>query len=278
MQISVARALLLSSSAFSLIPPPTRPPFRHLERITNPTDQVRLSSTTEHFISSFGLKMMSFDPNTADVGPKMECGPSERNRIPIWQVLQEKVVPTLQRVSEQRTVKILEIAAGPGIHTQYLAQQLWKTYQTSTSSPPPPSTTTTTTTTPRPPFLWYPTDADPACYASVRAYLHETPALLPVVPVPDGISLTLNENGIVEHEMTEFLRHHHDTNNDSGSSGSGDFDLLININMIHIAPWSATQGLMRLAGQLLQPTTGVLFLYGPYKVNGTYCDSNRYVK
>ena len=270
MQISVARALLLSSSAFSLIPPPTRPPFRHLERITNPTDQVRLSSTTEHFISSFGLKMMSFDPNTADVGPKMECGPSERNRIPIWQVLQEKVVPTLQRVSEQRTVKILEIAAGPGIHTQYLAQQLWKTYQTSTSSPPPPSNTTTTTT-PRPPFLWYPTDADPACYASVRAYLQETPALLPVVPVPDGISLTLNENGIVEHEMTEFLRSHDtNTNNDSD-----DFDLLININMIHIAPWSATQGLMRLAGQRLQPTTGVLFLYGPYKVNGTYCDSNR---
>ncbi|RAK59850.1 SAM-dependent methyltransferase [Phenylobacterium hankyongense] len=40
-------------------------------------------------------------------------------------------------------------------------------------------------------------------------------------------------------------------------------DAVVNINMIHISPWSATQGLMAGAGRLL-PSGGVLFLYGPY--------------
>jgi SAM-dependent methyltransferase len=40
-------------------------------------------------------------------------------------------------------------------------------------------------------------------------------------------------------------------------------DAIININMIHISPWAATQGLMKGAGRLLPPG-GVLFLCGPY--------------
>ncbi len=40
-------------------------------------------------------------------------------------------------------------------------------------------------------------------------------------------------------------------------------DALVNINMIHISPWAATQGLMKGAGRLL-PEGGTLYLYGPY--------------
>ena len=40
-------------------------------------------------------------------------------------------------------------------------------------------------------------------------------------------------------------------------------DAVVNINMIHISPWSATEGLMTGAGRLL-PKAGRLFLYGPY--------------
>ena len=40
-------------------------------------------------------------------------------------------------------------------------------------------------------------------------------------------------------------------------------DAVVNINMIHISPWSATEGLMTGAGRVL-PSGGVLFLYGPY--------------
>lgn len=39
---------------------------------------------------------------------------------------------------------------------------------------------------------------------------------------------------------------------------------LVCINMIHISPWSATEGLMALAGRALTHPGGLLFLYGPY--------------
>ncbi len=37
------------------------------------------------------------------------------------------------------------------------------------------------------------------------------------------------------------------------------------INMIHISPWEATQGLMALAGRVLTRPGGLLILYGPYR-------------
>lgn len=44
---------------------------------------------------------------------------------------------------------------------------------------------------------------------------------------------------------------------------AGPFEAVICINMIHIAPWAACQGLMALAGRVLEPR-GRLFLYGPF--------------
>ena len=46
-------------------------------------------------------------------------------------------------------------------------------------------------------------------------------------------------------------------------------DAIVCINMIHIAPWQACEGLMRGAGRVLPPG-GVLFLYGPYRLDGHY--------
>lgn len=40
-------------------------------------------------------------------------------------------------------------------------------------------------------------------------------------------------------------------------------DAIVCINMVHISPWAATEGLMAAAGRLL-PSGGQLFLYGPY--------------
>jgi hypothetical protein len=44
---------------------------------------------------------------------------------------------------------------------------------------------------------------------------------------------------------------------------------IVNINMIHISPWSACLGLMAGAGRIL-PSGGILYLYGPYKENGQH--------
>ena len=41
------------------------------------------------------------------------------------------------------------------------------------------------------------------------------------------------------------------------------------INMIHIAPWSASEGLMAGAARILT-AVGLLFLYGPYKEDGRH--------
>jgi hypothetical protein len=44
---------------------------------------------------------------------------------------------------------------------------------------------------------------------------------------------------------------------------------IVNINMIHIAPWSACLALMEGAGRIL-PSGGILYLYGPYKREGRH--------
>jgi SAM-dependent methyltransferase len=46
-------------------------------------------------------------------------------------------------------------------------------------------------------------------------------------------------------------------------------DAILNINMIHIAPWSATEALFRGAARLLAGGA-VLFLYGPFKRDGRH--------
>ena len=44
---------------------------------------------------------------------------------------------------------------------------------------------------------------------------------------------------------------------------AGPFHAVVCINMLHISPWAATEGLMRGAAQVLVPG-GLLYLYGPY--------------
>lgn len=46
-------------------------------------------------------------------------------------------------------------------------------------------------------------------------------------------------------------------------------DAIVSINMIHIAPFAACEGLLKGAGDIL-PHGGVLFLYGPYRVGGKH--------
>jgi SAM-dependent methyltransferase len=46
-------------------------------------------------------------------------------------------------------------------------------------------------------------------------------------------------------------------------------DAVMCCNMIHIAPWSACEGLIAGAGRVL-PAGGLLYLYGPYKIDGRH--------
>lgn len=46
-------------------------------------------------------------------------------------------------------------------------------------------------------------------------------------------------------------------------------DVVLNVNMIHIAPWECALALLRGAGMLLGPG-GLLVMYGPYKIEGAH--------
>jgi Protein of unknown function (DUF938) len=46
-------------------------------------------------------------------------------------------------------------------------------------------------------------------------------------------------------------------------------DAVACMNMLHIAPWSAAEGLMAGAARML-PAGGVLYLYGPFQENGQH--------
>jgi hypothetical protein len=94
-----------------------------------------------------------------------------------------------------------------------------------------------------PQLTWQPTDPDPEARDSIAAYraAAQLPNLLPPLAL-DATSPTW--------PVTQA-------------------DAMLGINMIHIAPWAAAEGLMTGAERLL-PTGGVLFLYGPFREHGQH--------
>jgi SAM-dependent methyltransferase len=89
-----------------------------------------------------------------------------------------------------------------------------------------------------PDLRWQPTDPSPEALASIAAWRDSAglPNLLPPLP----LDASNPDRWPVERA-----------------------DAIVTINMIHISPWTATQGLMKGAGRVLRDG-GVLFLYGPY--------------
>ncbi len=98
----------------------------------------------------------------------------------------------------------------------------------------------------RPDVTWRPSDPDPASRASVAAWAAHTQLAQILAP------LDLDARA----ERWEAL-------------GPAQFDAVVSINMIHIAPWSACQGLAAGAGRVLRPG-GVLILYGPFSRGGVH--------
>jgi hypothetical protein len=183
-----------------------------------------------------------WNKNPEPIMAKLESPSAKRNKDPIWKVLESKVLPEYTR-SDSTPLQILEIAAGAGVHTHHFSSQLHSSIGSQQS------------------FRWYPTDLDDKHRASTQAYVEEEPDIRDSVETPS--QLTLDENGIIEKSTDDKLK-------------AETMDLIININMIHISPWEATLGLMKVAGQKLK-SGGTLFLYGPYRVEGTCVESNLYV-
>ena len=89
-----------------------------------------------------------------------------------------------------------------------------------------------------PGLTWTPTDPDPEALASAEAWREAGSANL-------RSPLRLDAS-------------------DAATWPEGPYEAIFCANMIHISPWAATEGLMRLAGHVLLRPGGLLVTYGPY--------------
>lgn len=94
-----------------------------------------------------------------------------------------------------------------------------------------------------PGLTWQPSDPDPSALASIAAWVAE--AGLENLRPPIRIDVREGDWGIAA------------------------ADAIVCINMIHISPWAATEGLLDGAARLL-PAGAPLYLYGPYRRGGAH--------
>lgn len=92
-------------------------------------------------------------------------------------------------------------------------------------------------------LTWLPTDPSPEALASIAEYRADYPGTNLSAPV-----------------MLDAA--------DPDSWPVAEADAILCINMVHISPWAATQGLFRGAARLLGSSGGPLILYGPFIEDG----------
>jgi len=102
------------------------------------------------------------------------------------------------------------------------------------------------------PREWLPSDPNPVARASIAAWRQYCPADNLYPPIALDVCTS---NWLDKLPATSFQRQQ--------------IVAIVNINMIHIAPWAACLGLMAGAKQIL-PTGGILYLYGPFKQRGKH--------
>lgn len=99
------------------------------------------------------------------------------------------------------------------------------------------------------PRKWLPSDPNPQCRASIAAWREQLPADNLYSPLDLDVSdrVWLVETEVLPEPITA----------------------IVNINMIHISPYTACLGLMAGASRIL-PSGGILYLYGPFKQGGLH--------
>jgi len=196
--------------------------------------------------------------SSSQIAAILESPSAERNKGPIYDmVLGSKVFPTLmEHNNDSNKIRVLELAAGCGVHSTYFASTALADGMS---------------------IEWHPSDPDLEARLSIDARVERDNLVDSIRPANGWI---LGKAG-----GTACNDGHRDKG-DAGANNSGVggieadysqyhnyFDLVTCINMIHIAPWEATIGLMECAGKTLRKG-GILLCYGPYKIGGTAVESN----
>jgi len=156
-----------------------------------------------------------------------------RQNAPATERNREPILEVLQRVLPPNGT-VLEVASGTGEHAVFFAPRLS-------------------------PRKWLPSDPNPQLRASIAAWRTRFPAdnLYPPLDLDVRAPIWPIETGA----SPKWLNY--------SDLNTSPLVAIVNINMIHISPWSASLGLMAGAGRLLPPG-GILYLYGPFKQGGTH--------
>lgn len=144
-----------------------------------------------------------------------EAGPEAKEHAPATARNRDAIGAVLRRILP-RSGTVLEIASGSGEHVLHFAEML-------------------------PGLDWQPSDPDPACRASIAAWMQEKPL--------DNVAGPIDLDAAASPWPVEGIA------------------AILCINMIHISPWAATKGLLAGAGRLLEPGAP-LYLYGPFRMAG----------
>lgn len=163
----------------------------------------------------------------------MNDSSSRRQYAPATQRNRKPILEVLLQVLPS-TGTVLEVSSGTGEHAVYFAPHLH-------------------------PRNWIPSDPNPLARESIAAWRESCPTdnLYPPLALDASDPVWVVERD----ELPESL-HDIDFQRDP-------IVAIANINMIHIAPWSACLGLMAGARRILPPG-GILYLYGPFKQAGRH--------
>lgn len=156
-----------------------------------------------------------------------------RQYAPATQRNREPILKVLQAILPSAGT-ILEISSGTGEHAVFFAPQLR-------------------------PRLWLPSDPNPLARPSIAAWRKEFPSENLYPPIALDVC---DEVWPVESPEQLLSATGLDLTSDPIAA-------IVNINLVHIAPWSACLGLMAGAARVL-PSGGILYLYGPFKQGGNH--------
>jgi len=204
------------------------------------------------------LFLNSMSSSSSQIAAILESPSAERNKDPIYDmVLRPKVFPTLME-NDNNKIRALKLAAGCGVHSTYFVSKFLAENDGMIME-------------------WHPSDPDLEARISIDARVERDNLADSISPASGWILGTAGGTAC------------NDRNRDKGDAGATNsgiggieadysqchnyFDLVTCINMIHIAPWEATIGLMECAGKTLRKG-GILMCYGPYKIGGTAVESN----
>jgi SAM-dependent methyltransferase len=160
-----------------------------------------------------------------------------RQHAPATERNREPILEVLLRVLPPNGT-VLEVASGTGEHAVFFAPRLK-------------------------PRKWLPSDPNPSSRISIAAWRKHFPFdnLYPPLDLDVRAPIWPVETGT----LPDWLN--------CADFNTSQLVAIVNINMIHISPWSACLGLMAGAGRLLPPG-GILYLYGPFKQGSEHTSPN----